>query len=236
MYHYRYEDVHEGDNPSDVAFDNMSIADKNLNLTFFISGAQGWMNANKDKSYSDLEKELRKRSFDTHLFAKKIQLPKDRKLYVPSRDNDTTEYKYECIYSCRPKKYALEEVLRHWKTYDENLEALKYAGCIGVKDIDSLKGDTNVKYFDDTEMTNLQLVCENKKRIIAEYKSPETVIAEINKTIKEKYGEYPIHRTVGTHGGPICVVTIGEKIVSNVGYIKNIDNKGNVTLKLVEIQ
>ena len=237
MYQYKYEDVNNEDNPTDIALHNMNVADKNLNLAFFISGAQGWMHANKDKSFSDLEKELRKRSFDTHLFAKKVHLSEGNKLCVPSRVEDTTEYKYECIFSCRPKKDALEEVLQHWKTYEENLEALKYAGCIGVKDIDSLKGSPNVKHFDDIEAENLQAVCENKKRIIAEYKCAEKVISEINVTIKAHYGVNPTYKPLGkSYNGPIYVAVVGNKIVSNVGYVEKKDKSGKIKLELVQVQ
>lgn len=237
MYQYKYEDVRSDEDPADVALRNMGVADKNLNLAFFISGAQGWMCANKDKSFSDLEKELRKRSFDTHLFAKKIHLSQNDKLFVPSRIADTTEYKYECIFSCRPKKDALEEVLSHWKTYDENLEALKYAWCIGVKDIDVLRNKPNVKHFDDIEMQNLQAVCENKKCIVSEYKSAEKVLSEINATIKTDYGVNPVYKPLGkSYCGPIYVAVVGKKIVSNIGYVEKSDKFGKLKLELVQLQ
>ncbi len=236
MYQYKYEDVDMNADPTDVALHNMKIADKSLNLTFFVSGAQGWMRANKNKSFNDLEKELRKRSFNTHLFAKQVKLAKGSKIFIPERTEDKTEYKYECIFSCRPKREALSEVLHHWKTYDENLEALKYAGYVVIENIDTLRDRPDVQKIDDTEIQNLQGVCENKKRIISEYKTAEKVISEINVTIREKYGVDPLYKPLGTsQDGPIYVAVVGKQIVSDIGYVKK-HVSGGTKLELVQIQ
>lgn len=236
MYHYSYEDVEETDDPADVAFHNMNIGDKRLNLAFFIAGARGWMTANKDKSFYDLEKELRKRSFDTHLYAKKTNRLKGSILGIPGRINDVTEYKYECIFSCRPKNDALKEVLQHWRTYEENLEALKQTGYVTITDVDSIKNKPNMQKFEDTEGECLNLVCENKKKIMESYKSAEVALSEINQRIKKQYGYDPVYKVVcSCEKGLVHGATIGNKVVSEIGYIELHDKKGNMKLELVQL-
>lgn len=68
-----YDDVKDSDDPTEIAFHNMLEADKILSLQLFIGGEMGYLRANPTKTFQDLELELRKRNFNTHLIAKPLK-------------------------------------------------------------------------------------------------------------------------------------------------------------------
>ncbi len=130
-YEYTYELVSATEDPLDIALHNMKCADKILNLEMFIGGSIGWLQCNPTKNYKDLEQELRRLNFDTHLIASECKLTDPRYvLGFPYRIDDRRTYKYECIYSCRPKKFALVELLTHSVSYEENLEKLNDSAAL----------------------------------------------------------------------------------------------------------
>jgi hypothetical protein len=128
----------ENDNIEELVLHNMKITDEMLNLELFAGSALAWFAINKGKTYIDLELFLRKNNMNTHLYAKPIKLEKGLTLYVPHGPKGTTltmqgpkdNLIHECIYSCRPKPFALMEVLSVWSSYEENLNELSKAGSL----------------------------------------------------------------------------------------------------------
>lgn len=215
---FEFENVSGDMTENEVALYNMKVCDDNLSLQWFIVSAFGWLNANKDKNYQDLEKELRNRNFNTHLFAKKINLENNMKLILP---NSQKEGEYECIFSCRPKEYALKEVLKHHKSYEENFEKLVGAGSIHSED--EIK-NKNVIMFSDNEKDKSDLISNNKRKIIIRRISPQEFISDIKKEIVKKYKKEPesVLHGITKDGAPILMFCIDNKIVSNYGYVKRV--------------
>lgn len=167
MYNYIYKSVTSEDMPNDVAFHNMEQADNMLNLDIFISAALGYFNTNSNKTFYDLENELRKKNFNTHLIACKSYLPKGYILCIPNTDLDI-KCKYECIFSCRPNKYAFQEVLQNWNTYEENLEALKSSGIISVNNYSNIENEISAKLLQPSIKDIMNNISKNKIKVFPE--------------------------------------------------------------------
>lgn len=234
MYKITYNDVSPTEDPSEIAFHNMKVGDEMLNLNVFIGGQLGWIMANPTKNFQDLEKELRKRNFNTHLIARKVSAElTNYKLTLHGKD-DPTEYLYECISSCRPKKYAMEELLKEWKSYDENLEALKYAGVVTIIDEKDI-GKKNTEKI--SESNPIQLVSKNKLKVSYKLETVDETIDGIYTDAKVKYGKEPTTVLYGmSHsGGPIMAFVIDNVIISNIGICIEHDSSGNKIIRLVTI-
>jgi len=148
-----------------ICWNNIMEADRHLHLTMFIVSCTAWINLHHDKNFYDLEIELRNRNLNSHLIACITDIPPNIKLGLP-KNKQNIDYKYECIFSCRPKKESLLEVLSHSKTYDENLEKLKFSGTRILSDESTLDTtDSKTKIFTKNERSNYDLVMDNEKKI-----------------------------------------------------------------------
>src|SRR5437868_10173808 len=54
----------------DICWHNLLMADKFHNIKYFTISVISWFKLNRNKNYQDLEKELRRRDFNTLLIAK----------------------------------------------------------------------------------------------------------------------------------------------------------------------
>lgn len=228
-----YDKVEESDDPTEVAFHNMKFADNILDLQIFIGGEMGWLDANPSKNFYDLEVELRKRNFNTHLIAKPPHIiSPDSKLGFPKRNEDI-EYIYECITSCRPTKYALEEVLSAWPTYEDNLNALKSSANIIISQTTVLpKEDLKIDEDDPVNM-----IAKNKVKVRIETLSADEAIEKIIENTKKSLGKAPSMTIYGmSHlGGPIMAFVVDNKIVSNIGVCIEHDSEGNKIKRLCNL-
>lgn len=363
-----YIDPSESELPNDIAIHNMKEADKRLDLQNFIFAANGWISENKKSSYQELERLLRKLNCNTHLYAKKVVVPKNMKLQSMFETNtktsigssaetgvksctetsvetgvkprtktstetgvkshndlvsghttysigtasqngttitgsDTTftnamvggvlifsngtsafitgytsatsltsnqsqtvsnqsyvlyyngyrldnigtniesrtetdtktsigtkiesrtetdtktctrtnvEIKYECIYSCRPEKYALIEIKQDWKSYEENFDMLRYAGTLVTKDKD-LKSYTDVNpsqksiLFDESELTVYNLILTNKKKLFYKRIPHDQHLHNTITNFKKIHDKEPETRIVGMliTGNPVITL------------------------------
>ena len=193
----------------------------------------------------DLEKLFRKLDCNTHIIAKSPSIYKNTKLIDPiDRNNEdrNKQLKYEGIYSCRPKEYALKELLDSWKSYEENFSELKFCGVINIdndidmKNIKELNKE-KIEIFDDNKKTDIQLIIENKLLIIVEKISTEDYLKDIIKDIKNIYGKEPEEKLIGMKydGSPIFAFIIDKKIVSDIGFSITHDKYGNKISILVNL-
>lgn len=226
-------DPSHDESPEQINWYNLKEADTNLDLSFFISAATCWINLNPTKNYQDLEKELRNRNFNTYLYAKTPKLTPDAKLGL-YRKNDTGEYKYECIFSCRPAKYALEEVLSVWPSYKDNFENLSVSGSL-IKNTDVKNNDEDTQYFTEGEIDMYDLITKNKKKIVYELIDPEKYMSELFENCNKEFGKKPKEQLVGmAKNGPIFAWMIDDKIVDSLGFSIEYVDKQKV-MKLVDI-
>jgi hypothetical protein len=216
MYKLVLIDSVKEDSINDIAIHNMKIADERYNIDLFILASVGWFQANRNKNFKDLETFCRENKFNTHFFAKEKKY--DVKLFIPNNDNKM-EYKYEVVYSCRPKDVALKEVLENWKTYDENFQVLSTCGS-------RIYIDDNITETDSENKNPALEIMYNKKKITF----VEITLEDLKKDIKKLYQQYPVSKLVGLHktGGPIFGLYVGDKLVSDIGYTIYYNNENQV--------
>lgn len=217
-----FENPKDNETPSDIVWHNIRIADEQYNLQYFIAAARGWFHLYPQKGYQDLEKELRQKNMNTYLFAAK---PGDLRIKhrLVNLQEEEKGVEYECMYSCRPPPYALKEVLRHSKSYEENLEKLAKAGHIVVDEAGSSKmmGSEKVKILSDDEKTEMQLLSENKKKLQQVQMTMDEALNHIVDNCKKKHGEEPQLALygMGPEGQPIMAFTHKGRIISDLGLV-----------------
>jgi len=161
-----FDTPENSENPEKICWHNLEAADKYHLLSFFCAATRAWFKLHPDKNYQDLEKELRSKNLQTHIIAGKIEkIPDNARLGLHKQDS--IDYKYECIFSCRPKEKAMEELLTHWKSYDENFEKLALSGTLILKSPnDSFpKSDPSFHQFDQKEIDIHSQISQNLKKI-----------------------------------------------------------------------
>lgn len=227
------EDALPNETSEEICLHNLKITDLNHNLQYFIVSVQGWFNLNPTKNYQDLEKFLRENNFNTHLYCAKPRSVPNSKLVGRIKDVDC---EYECIYSCRPKNHALEEVLKFWSSYEENFEKLKYAGMLSVENIEDDSSDQTIKFNED-QMNTHELISKNRKKIKFEKLLVNDFLRDLDIDCKNKYGKgsVPLLFAIDNKGSYIFAMTIDNEIISNIGYRLYIDEDGTKKIDLVDL-
>ena len=110
---FQFEDM--GAPSLETCWANLELADKMRALELFAVSAAAWLRIS-GQNHQALERELRARSFDTHLIA--ATLPEGATVAVAD------SLPYYCIYSCRPRESALNELLQYAESYEQNFERL----------------------------------------------------------------------------------------------------------------
>jgi hypothetical protein len=222
MFKVSYKEVTDED-PEDVVWNNMKKADHMLNQKFMLMTIVGWFRLHPDKNYQDLELEFRKRDMDTHIIAREVKLKPTVRLSILGK-HDKREYKYEGMLSCRPKEYAMKEVLSFYDTYEENFDRLPETGILMTtnENIDLLREVTEEDLacveHDDIDKSNL--IQYNKVMINYVNMTVDEFLKEETERIMERYGIEPTKTIVGINGMglPIYGFVLGDTIVSSYGY------------------
>lgn len=214
----------DGMDPNEVAWANMKVADQTLNLEWFIGATMGWFRANRDRkpNYQQLETELRKRDFETHLIAAKPKLT-GGSVKIPYSASEA-HMDFECITSCRPRKYALEELLESASSYEENWARLLFAGSVmqdendGDEMIAGAVADGTVRLLKDKEKSLMERFGNNEVLIKIQEVSFQDHIAELE--IKFP-GLKMVNYARASNGSPIWVCVAGEPmaIVSEIAFM-----------------
>lgn len=179
----------ENSSENDICLNNLRIADKYHDLDYFIVCSYGWLKLNPNSNYQDFEKFLRNNNFDTHLIVSKIKNMDDAYLNIPHNDKINMDLKYRCIFSCRSKDDASKELYEHWPNYDENYEALEFAGCLTVKkseDLDLFDSKNNIKAikYDKDKRNILDLLSKNELKLEVETLLPNDIYSRLIKQAK----------------------------------------------------
>jgi len=209
----------ETENAEDILWHNIRVADELHNLQMFIGAASGWFALNPEKNFQDLERELRERDLNTHLIAKKPGFSGDFTLRIPVKDREQTkELIYECIYSCRPKEFALEELHEFAENYDDNFEKLALAGSVTVNDTTEVPEEG---ILSDKAKTGMELLAENSRKIEIEKVTADMIIGQIQEQYRMERGENPELRIcgMGPNGQPVMAFCIGSQVIADVGVM-----------------
>jgi hypothetical protein len=230
----------EESEPNEVAWHNMKIADEIHSSQWFAAAATGWLKHNKINNFQEFETELRKRNFNTHLFAVEKKDDSNIELTYPGQfDKKETEdrpLKYECNYSCKPIEHALKEIQSVNGSYDDNFAKLKFSGVISPKNTENVD-EIGAKKVHQDENSPFQLVTNNKARIdIKKVTDEEALNGELEK-IKIIYGKDPQMAIVGTSndGGAIMGFAIEGKLVSGLGVCMSRDKDMKLIRKIVSL-
>jgi len=129
------EIIETDEDPIEVAYNNLKIADMLHNLELFTYAKIGYFKNFPHHTPQDLERYLRFNNFSTYLIATKPRPPNGINYKLARIDN--TECRYECIISCH--QYAMRELLENWPSYNDNFDALHYAGDIVLLDDKSVE-------------------------------------------------------------------------------------------------
>lgn len=158
MYTYSYVPISPGEDVTEIMWHNLKEADNAYNLEYFIAASLSFLQLYPEKNYQDLEVLLRKKDFNTHLFA--IKPKKGSFLKKVGKGPNPI---YECFYSCRPKNIALQEVLSNSGTYESNFDKLQYAGNLTGFNVDEKSKDIHI--FDSEQKNIMDLITDNKIKI-----------------------------------------------------------------------
>jgi len=235
MQKLEFVDPLENESKFDITMHNLREADKHCELELFIVSSFAWFELNPKTDFSDFEKMLRENNFDAHLYAKNVS--NDVYLQYPNKlslDNSRTPCKYECIYSCRPREYAIKEVLEHWNTLEENFAALKLAGARCIK-----SSNNDLTENDFTKRNDP--VATSRKKVKFVSVTPDQILLELETFCKEKYKKEPEYKVIAMspNGEPICGAFIDNKLIANTGIqmLSTIGADGTITktLRIVDL-
>ena len=220
----------------EICFHNLKKANEKFDLKFMIFASMAWLEINPNSNCQDLEKYFRNNKFNTHLIASR-NYPKNSIIKLRNKDCE-----YEMILSCRPPKYAIEELLINWPSYENNFDALKSAGIINV-DIDSKnetdkmneadhykKNGQELKILNENEKNVSSLITKNKKIIEYIDIDPKEIINKYYNDAVVNFGTKPECKMIGmAHDGrPILAMMVQNKIVCPHGII--VDYANNIEL------
>ncbi len=217
--------------PVDVAWANMKTADLILNLKLFIDASMGWLRCNPKKNYQNLETELRERDFETHLIAKIPSLT-GGDLKIPFSTSQKEKIDFECIMSCRPRKYALEELLETAESYEQNWARLAFAGSVyfGTDEPEVTEqaiADGQIIMFSEKEKTTSERLSFNEVLI----KIEELTLEDHMVNLEAKFPDLQIIVVSTENDGSssklyVCVAGSPATIVSDIGFIIKMTQEG----------
>ena len=208
------------------------------------------LEGNENKSPKDLELELRKRNLNFGLIAthisqdneiedalnqKKFALIKER--YVRNRikiDEYTDEHKtdYYVKYSCRPRKYVIEETLKFRKSIEENLEKLELAGSV-ISIGDKIQKISEMhEIFNQKENDLGELIGQGRKLIKFQKVNFEQVF---KKHESDNPGARLVVVAVAPNGGPILGLVKDSALVCRIGVNIYYDNERQKVSKYIPL-
>jgi len=199
-------------------WNNLKTADDLLNFNLFGTVLLNYFKINPGHTFQDLEKELRQRNFNTHLFASEMDenVKKTHSLVDPSdeKPRPIDELRYYCIASCTQKENSIEQLKARNTTYDENFEKLKYTGRLMIRE--ELKDAAeDVKFLDEN---TIKLSKNNIELRIVE-KSDRLFIKELIYELKKKHKDVKARCLSVSDDLPvICFCSSNNDILSKYGY------------------
>ena len=237
--------------PSEVAWKNIQEGASIYHLGFVSSACMGWLRANPEQCVQDLERKLREENIPVHLLAspKYSKTHEDKELILRPYQKGSEEPKYALVYSCRPEKDALNEILEHWESYDENFKHLSQAGALSIKD-----GDISGHFLSETsdkitskgleavkEGSHLNAISYNCVVLECKPLDQKDLMEDLNRDIvraKEFFQKEPEPSVIGTapDGSPVTAFILDKKLVSTLGVITKKEKDDSITKKIVNLQ
>lgn len=218
----------------EICWRNLKEADDHLNLKIFCMAALGWLKSqNGEKTYQDLEKELRKRNFKTMIFASSKRIT-GLDLVLPFSKTKHNSLEFEAMFSCRPPPFAMEEVLKHSSTYEENLEKLANAGSFfsDGKNLDIYECPDFEKIDDEEQKLSVKVIYN---KVLIRISEKQILLSQYFARLEKQYPDVSAS-PVGIHqsGGPIFAFISKGEMVSNIGFYIFFDGNGDQCVKIIK--
>lgn len=213
MHKFHFDPVVD-DDPKELIWHNIEQADKYYKTDIFIGASMAWFKENPGKNYYDFEIILRNRKLNTHLYAKKHILENNQELKFHNSDQECL---YKCIFCCKPKELALQEVIKECNSYEDNLENLKKTGVLCLKNIEKIEKIQELNNEEKGRMEKLKNL-EVKIRVVEI--SAENIIDDISKEIEKQFNKEPDIMIVGQlpDNIPIYAFTLENRLISDIGF------------------
>ena len=236
MYKIEYSEPSETETAADIVLHNLKKADEQLDLKMFAGSQAGYFELNPTHGMQDLEIYLRNNNFGSHLIASPVSdILTNYTLGFYNKKDDPVEYKYEAIISCRPKEYAVAELLRAWPSYEKNFEELKYAAFVIVND----ESETNATSTDKLRLIDkndpMHRLRHNKTKISYVNMSTAEALHDVCEDIKKSTGKEPTTAVIAMRNGPIMAFVVDGKIMSSIGMEITHDSGGKQIINLVDL-
>ena len=224
---------------------SLKSVDELFNLQVVIMLIESYFNfeENKNKSYRDLENEIRSHNLNLGLIANRVKTDKivselleegntfvcKRKYfskYQEESKNDNFDKKkysseFTVLYSCRPRDYVIEETLRHSRTMEENLDKLEESGFVITKDITKEREEKDFKRLSDQEISLANLIKEGKKLVVVKTVNPKD---EYERCQKDNPDVEPSMIALGPTGAAVMALVKNGKLLSPMGFEIGISN------------
>ena len=219
-----------------VAWDNLLEVIPTADIGLIGCCATAWFKENPGKKNTDLEKELRKHNLDLYLI---VNTTPPEEYDTISNFNMSQRVKYMLIYSARPKEEAMEELLIHASSYEENFARLNDAGTLVTKgaDLSNINKKNTTPYEEMNDYLKLSL---NSCRIKIKDVQPSEYEEQLNNDMKcfTDKNLNPEQKLVGMakDGSAVFGMFYQDKLVSRVGIMIGFDDSLKQMIAMVDTQ
>ena len=222
---------------SDIAFENIKKIAPYHDLNLVLNACMGWFKTNPHLKTTDLEKKLRDEKIDIHIISAENKIDETKYKSILPFDMEK-ECSRMMIFSCRPEKEGLEELLTHAKTYEENFNRLNECGLICPKE---LGNKSSKNFFDDSNQMDKNTPIGKLRSVWGKVKIIEEKLEDVfnscSNFIKEKYKVEPELKVYGIakDGSAISVLIHNKNIVCPIGVMISYNKEGEKLMKYVNI-
>ena len=130
MIKINYKEPESTESLDDIAEYNIKISNQYKKADYLEISCISWLKIDSKRDYQDLEKLFRHIQVDAWVIAQPItNIPNGLELNYPNDNNSSETLNYVAKISCKSNTDAINELLVHHSSYEENFNCLKKTGC-----------------------------------------------------------------------------------------------------------
>jgi len=201
-----------------------------------------WYKLHPEHTPADLEQAFRKRNLNVGLMAVDPMTDSSYREAIESErgylaryprsgtpDPDAPRAKYAVFTSCRPRELVIKETLTHSRTLEENLEKLRDAGDLVIRDQDDVP---TAEKFPESQMPLNKAISEGLKKAVAKVVDLREVL---QRDLQECPDAQPVLYAMDPHGTPVFIYVHDGKLASRVAFSIGYDENGNKVTRLITV-
>jgi hypothetical protein len=207
-------------------WNNLKLTDLVLHFKLFDSISNYYFKLYPEHTFEDLEKQLRKRGFNTHFVAGKLSEEDSKKYQIKSPSENhkyADQLKYYCLASCKKSEDALKDLLIYSSSYEENLEKLKFTGNLFI---DKKETETKNAVEKETEPANAMdenvlKLKENKVELKLSETKDEDFIKNLFVDLQKKHKEIQtkvLNLSKENELDVMCFYSTKNELISTYGF------------------